>query len=370
MPSFSPLRQNLQRNNRKKPCLYFLILVNRYISVYQILDLLYTKFNMNNLRNIAENINSLGIFKGSIKYEEPLKNYTTFKVGGKARVFAEPENTESLEFLLGELSKAKVPSFILGGGSNLVPQDEDLECFVISTKNLNKVNYQTGKEKEDFILFAEAGTSIKSITDFCVENSFSGLENFGGLPGSVGGACYMNARCYETSFSDVLLSVKYLDFENNEKTGYSLPVVKEYFFDDKDWDYKKSPFQNTKKVILQVALRVKAGNQAEIKEKTEHFVKDREEKGHFKFPSAGSVFKNNRDFGKPSGKIVDECGLRGNAVGDAQIAPWHGNFIINREKASATDIRKLVENTKKTVAEKTGFNLECEILFVDGGIVR
>ena len=107
---------------------------------------------MNNLRNIAENINSLGIFKGSLKYDEPLKNYTTFKVGGKARVFAEPENAESLEFLLGELSKLKVPSFILGGGSNLVPKDEDLECFVISTKNLNKVDYQNGKGKGDFVL--------------------------------------------------------------------------------------------------------------------------------------------------------------------------------------------------------------------------
>ena len=319
---------------------------------------------MNNLRNIAENINSMGIFKGVIKFEEPLRNYTTFKVGGKARVFAEPENAETLQFLLAELSREKVPSFILGGGSNLVPQDEDLECFVISTKKLCKISC------ENEVIFAESGASIKSITDFCVENSLSGLENFGGLPGSVGGACYMNARCYETSFSDVLISVKYLDFEIDEKTGYSIPVIKDYFFDIEDWDYKKSPFQNTKKVILQVALGVKAGNQAEIKEKSEHFVKDREEKGHFKFPSAGSVFKNNRDFGKPSGKIIDECGLRGNAVGDAQIAPWHGNFIINRENASATDIKTLVENTKKTVAEKTGFNLECEILFVDGGIVR
>lgn len=319
---------------------------------------------MNNLRNIAENINSSEFFKGVIKFEEPLRNYTTFKVGGKARVFAEPENAESLQFLLAELSREKVPSFILGGGSNLVPQDEDLECFVISTKKLCNISYENG------MIFAESGASIKSITDFCVANSLSGLENFGGLPGSVGGACYMNARCYETSFSDVLISVKYLDFEIDEKTGYSIPVVKDYFFDIEDWDYKKSPFQNTKKVILQVALRVKAGNQAEIKEKSEHFVKDREEKGHFKFPSAGSVFKNNRDFGKPSGKIIDECGLRGNAVGDAQIAPWHGNFIINRENASATDIRTLVENTKKTVSEKTGFNLECEILFVDGGIVR
>ena len=342
----------------------FYNLIYRYISVYQILDLLYTKFNMNNLRNIAENINSSELFKGVIKFEEPLRNYTTFKVGGKARVFAEPENAESLQFLLAELSREKVPSFILGGGSNLVPKDEDLECFVISTKKLCNISYENG------MIFAGAGASIKSITEFCVENSLSGLENFGGLPGSVGGACYMNARCYETSFSDVLISAKYLDFEHDEKTGYSIPVVKDYFFDIDDWDYKKSPFQNTKRVILQVALRVKPGNQVEIKEKSEHFVKDREEKGHFKFPSAGSVFKNNRDFGKPSGKIIDECGLRGNAVGDAQIAPWHGNFIINRENASATDIRTLVENTKKTVAEKTGFNLECEILFVNGGIVR
>ena len=94
----------------------FYNLIYRYISVYQILDLLYTKFNMNNLRNIAENINSMGNFKCVMKFEEPLKNYTTFKVGGKARVFAEPENAESLQFLLAELSKSKVPSFILGGG--------------------------------------------------------------------------------------------------------------------------------------------------------------------------------------------------------------------------------------------------------------
>ena len=167
---------------------------------------------MNNLRNIAENINSSEFFKGVIKFEEPLRNYTTFKVGGKARVFAEPENVETLQFLLAELSREKVPSFILGGGSNLVPQDEDLECFVISTKKLCNISC------ENEVIFAESGASIKSITDFCVENSLSGLENFGGLPGSVGGACYMNARCYETSFSDVLISAKYLDFEIDENS--------------------------------------------------------------------------------------------------------------------------------------------------------
>ena len=336
------------------------------ISVYQIIYLLYTKFNMNNLRNIAENINSSEVFKGSIKYDEPLKKYTTFKVGGKARIFVEPEDFESLKFLLAELSKEKIPSFILGGGSNLVPQDEDLECFVVSTKKLCKISCQ--KDKDSVVIFAESGATIKSITEFCIENNLSGLENFAGLPGSIGGACYMNARCYETSFSDVVLSVKYLDFEDNK--DFSIPVIKEYFFDIDDWDYKKSPFQDTKRVILEVLLRGKIGEKTEIQEKSSHYIEDRETKGHFKFPSAGSVFKNNRDFGKPSGKIVDECGLRGNAVGGAQIAPWHGNFIINKEKATAQDIKTLVENTKKAVAEKTGFNLECEILFVDGGIVR
>ena len=111
--------------------------------------------------------------------------------------------------------------------------------------------------------------------------------------------------------------------------------------------------------------KVQPAPQVKIEEKSLSFIKDRENKGHFKFPSAGSVFKNNRNFGKPSGKIIDEVGLRGISVGNAQVAPWHGNFIINNGNATASDVRNLVELIQEKVKEKTGFLLECEIIFTD-----
>ena len=141
--------------------------------------------------------------------------------------------------------------------------------------------------------------------------------------------------------------------------------IDEYIFDSKDWDYKKSPFQSGDKFIVEVNFKVHKGRKNDIFDKAESYITDRELKGHFKYPSAGSVFKNNRSFGKPSGKIIDEVGLRGFSVGDAQVAPWHGNFIINTGSATAMDVKKLVEHIQKNVQEKTGFLLECEIIFTD-----
>ena len=127
----------------------------------------------------------------------------------------------------------------------------------------------------------------------------------------------------------------------------------------------KAGLQTGDKIITQVNFNVKKGNSKEIEEKSLSFIKDRENKGHFKFPSAGSVFKNNRNFGKPSGKIIDEVGLRGFSVGQAQVAPWHGNFIINNGNATASDVRNLVEIIQEKVLKETGFMLECEIIFTD-----
>ena len=131
-----------------------------------------------------------------------------------------------------------------------------------------------------------------------------------------------------------------------------------------DWEYKKSPFQTNKWIVLEVVYKVeKLSDNSKIVEKNNFYVEDRRQKGHFKFPSAGSVFKNNRSFGKPSGKLIDEAGLKGFTIGGAQIAPWHGNFIINCGNAKSDDILALVNKAKETVKEKFGFELECEILF-------
>ena len=199
--------------------------------------------------------------------------------------------------------------------------------------------------------------SMADLSAFCADHALKGFAPFAGLPGTAGGACFMNARCYGSEVADLLQNTKYFDF--------STLSIKEYIFSPADWAYKVSPFQQNGGIILQSTFKVCTGKKADIIEESCKNIEDRKQKGHFSYPSAGSVFKNNRNFGMPSGKIIEEAGLKGTSIGAAQIAPWHGNFIINNGGASASQIKELVDFTKAKVEEKTGFQLECEVIFVD-----
>ncbi len=340
---------------------------------------------MNNLSKISENINMCKGFKGKLLTDESFSAHTTFKTGGKIPLYAEPVDEDDLKLILEFFHQQNIPSFILGGGSNIVPDDDGIDFAVISTGGLCRISVCAddagcsgsfagcdGSSKkvcgaddaETLFLTCGAGTPIEKITEFCIENSLSGLESFAGLPGTAGGAAYMNARCYGVSISDVLHSVRYAKCLPE---GVSFA---EYTMKETDWDYKKSPFQNTLNVITSVSFRVRKGDSAEIRSKSESFVEDRRTKGHFRFPSAGSVFKNNRDFGKPSGQIIQDAGLRGLSEGGAQVAPWHGNIIVNTGNATSADIRRLSDTVVSEVKKKFGFELENEILFVSQGFVR
>ncbi|MBR4825785.1 MAG: UDP-N-acetylmuramate dehydrogenase [Spirochaetaceae bacterium] len=319
---------------------------------------------MNTLRKIAENFNK----NIQILYDEPMSEHTTFKVGGKADVFFEPHTIEELEQIAACLKENSQSFFVLGGGSNLVVSDAGISRAVISTQKLNQISLtgtadaavsDNADNAESLLLKCAAGVLMDNIAAFCESNSISGLETFSGLPGTIGGAVYMNARCYERSISDVLESVLYLDTKTGKTTTYQ--------FNGKDWAYKKSPFQNSGNIILEATLKCAKGNAEQIKAENSRYVEDRKNKGHFKFPSAGSVFKNNHAFGSPSGKIIDEAGLRGFSIGGAQVAPWHGNFIINTGNATAKDIHDLVLYITETVKRKTGFELEPEIIFTGTG---
>ena len=211
---------------------------------------------MNNLLKIAENINTDIFFAGTVLYDEDLSKYTTFKIGGKATVFVVPNNAESLLRVFEILAENRMPSFVIGGGSNVVISDKGLDCVVISTSKLNNIEICEGSEKANSLLLTcGAGTTIKNITEFCQEHELSGMENFAGLPGSVGGAIFMNARCYEKSISDVVRKVKYIDLDSNGNL-----VILEYIFNLDDWDYKKSPFQNSDKIIISASFVVSKGN--------------------------------------------------------------------------------------------------------------
>ncbi len=317
----------------------------------------------------------LNVAKIHYKENEALAPKSTFKVGGKARLYLEPESLEELEASISSLRAAELPFFISGGASNLVYPDGSYEGAIITTQGIKEIFYDSDEKTPDgsVLVTCQCGVPMAAFVDFCSRKNLSGAEQFAGLPGTVGGAVYMNARCFDRSISDLVYSTKHLEYH-----GKAAKIV-EMDFEASEWDYKKSPFQysiekqktNTsqqdRRFILETTFRLKPQAPSEhekIAAECKKYVAERVDKGHFKYPSAGSVFKNNHAFGAPSGKLIDECGLKGLTIGGAQIAPFHGNFIINTGKATAADIKALVEAAQKAVKEKFGFELETEIIFV------
>lgn len=317
----------------------------------------------------------LNIAKIPYKTNEPLAPKSTFKVGGNAELYITPQNIEQLESTISALRSSELPFFVSGGASNLVYPDGRYKGAIINTQAIKEIFYDPDEGTEDgsLLVTCQCGVTMAAFVDFCTRKNLTGAEQFAGLPGTVGGAVYMNARCFERSISDLIYSTKHLEYQNNS------PKIVEMEYLSDEWDYKKSPFQYSleeakkdfsqpsRRYLLEVTFHLKpagAGEHDRIAADCKKYIAERVDKGHFKYPSAGSVFKNNHAFGAPSGKLIDECGLKGLTIGGAQIAPFHGNFIINTGNASAADIRALVQAAQKAVKDKFGFNLEPEIIFV------
>jgi UDP-N-acetylmuramate dehydrogenase len=184
----------------------------------------------------------------------------------------------------------------------------------------------------------------------------AGLEAFAGMPGTLGGALWMNARCYGAEMADFKPVVKLLHADGSPET---------LRFNAGDWAYKRSPFQSMDGVLLlEAELHLKRGDPALLLKTAGEHRADREAKGHFRLPSGGSAFKNNRNFGEPTGKIIQEAGLRGLRVGGAKVAPWHGNLVVNTGSATASDVKRLMEEVQARVFAARGFKLESELLCV------
>lgn len=309
---------------------------------------------------------ALKIAKIVYKENEPLAPKTTFKIGNTADLFIIPDTIEQFRSTMCAVKAQQADYFILGGGSNVVFPDNPYTGIIISTQALNNVSYTDddieGLAPNEILVTCQSGTPMATFVNFCTRHCLKGVEQFAGLPGSVGGAVYMNARCFEKSISDVLYQTEH--FECTGK-GQSKLFLKP--FDNSEWDYKKSPFQTNDKFITAATFRltkIPKEEQGQLEADCKKYIAERVDKGHFKYPSAGSVFKNNHAFGKPSGKIIDEAGLKGKLIGGAQIAPFHGNFIINVNNATANDVKELVKLTQKTVKDLYNFDLETEIIFI------
>ena len=318
-----------------------------------------------------------------VRYDEPMREHTTFKVGGQADCWLRPrgEGFPLFSCALLKLARAAgIPVFILGGGANIVVSDNGIRGIVLDTGGWK------GSTVAGLGLVFKSGTSMDEACEYAAAAGLSGLEFLAGMPGSIGGAVWMNARCYGSEIADVLA---WTEIIRNEELGIrneELANNNEQIADSNEelannngeivirrvvtgvgeggFGYKCSPFQNMDCLILAACFKLRPGDKNEILIEMEKNRRDRQEKGHYRFPCAGSAFKNNRNFGKPTGKIIDELGLRGFQLGGAQIAPYHGNIVINTGNASAEDIRGLMDEVAARVKAATGFVLEPEILFV------
>lgn len=279
-----------------------------------------------------------------------LHKLSTFKIGGKAQYFCIPNSMSQFLNALKFANDNLLDIHIIGGGSNILFSDKGLKGIIISTKKLNKCQI-SGKN-----VIAEAGILFKKLNKKIIKRSLSGLEFTSGLPGTIGGAVFMNARAYGNEMSDIVKSVKVI-----KKNGETYNLQK----NELNFSYKNSCFKkNPDLFIYSINLELKKGDIKKIKNDYKNNIYDRESKEQFNYPSAGCIFKNNHEKGIIAGKVIDELGLKGTRIGDAEVFKNHGNFIINTNKAKAEDVKKLIEQIEKKVYEEKKIKLEREIIFL------
>lgn len=295
-----------------------------------------------------ENITSIALILGQhIKLNEPLCEHTTFKIGGEAKVFIEISNSNALCELVRLARKNEIKYMILGKGSNLLFDDRGFNGVIFYLGSLFSEVTVSGKT-----ITAQAGASLMSVCKAALENSLSGLEFAYGIPGSIGGAVYMNAGAYGGEIKDVLVSCEVLS-----ESGELITVTAE----DMELSYRHSIFQSDKYVILSAKFLLDdSSKKDDISKRMNELLKRRKDKQPVEYPNAGSTFK--RPEGFFAGKLIEQSGLRGYTVGRAQVSQKHCGFVINLGGATFKDVTELISYVQKKVLEDSGQFLECEVL--------
>lgn len=286
--------------------------------------------------------------KVSFKKNEKMSAHTSFKIGGASEYFVEPENTEELIKVLEAAEENNIPTTVIGNGSNLLVSDNGIKGFTVSTLQLKEIRLL-----DETHIFAGAGASLTAVCIFAKNNGLSGLEFAYGIPGSVGGALYMNAGAYGGEMSQVIEKAESLCdgvLIKRDKKELSL-------------SYRHSVYTGTKEIITGVVFALAKGDVCEISEKMELLMKKRKTSQPLDYPSAGSTFK--RPEGYFAAALIDECELKGYSVGGAQVSEKHAGFVINKNNATCKDVLNLISDIKKIVFDKKGVVLETEVIYID-----
>ena len=283
------------------------------------------------------------------KLNMPLAPASTFKIGGACALAVFPQNREELALAIRASRVLGIRYAVIGKASNILFADEDFGGMMIFTSRMTQITEENG------LLYAEAGVVLGALAALAEKKALSGLEFAYGIPGSVGGAVFMNAGAYGGEMSDVTVYSDYYDPETDafgRLTG-----------DEQRFSYRKSIYSaNENLIILGAAFELKAGNKEEIRSLMNENLRKRREKQPLEYPSAGSAFK--RPEGDFAARLIDECGLKGFSVGDAAVSEKHAGFVINKGNATAKDVRALMEEVARRVLEQFGVKLESEIRYI------
>lgn len=280
--------------------------------------------------------------------EALLRDYTSFRIGGKADVMVFPDSVGKLSRIVSFAYKNKIPVFILGKGSNLLVNDGGINGLVINTNKLDEIELT-----DETTIKCGCGISLSRLCRFALENSLSGLEFAFGIPGTAGGAAYMNAGAYGGEMKDVLISCEHLNADGS---------LSSFSGDELLLGYRHSVYSDSNYIITALTLKLRKGDKEEIKAKMDELIGKRKDKQPLEYPSAGSTFK--RPEGYFAGALIEQCGLKGFTVGGAQVSAKHAGFVINIGSATAKDVLGVIEHCKKTVLAETGVTLEPEVKII------
>ncbi|MGN1340707.1 MAG: UDP-N-acetylmuramate dehydrogenase [Oscillospiraceae bacterium] len=284
----------------------------------------------------------------SCEYDHILAPHTSMKIGGKCDLFLRVTDEASLKEVLTVCREDRLPHFILGKGSNLLISSEGFRGCVIALTSGERDISVSGNT-----ITAWAGASLYSVCLAALENSLTGLEFAYGIPGSLGGALYMNAGAYGGEMKDVVTSCRYID----ENGG-----IREMSAAEMQLAYRSSVFSQRDYVITSVTMVLHPGEKTAIKSRMEELMQRRRDKQPLEFPSCGSTFK--RPEGYFAAALIEECGLKGYSVGGAQVSPKHSGFVVNTGGATFEDVIAVVNEVKRVVLEQKGVQLECEMLIL------
>lgn len=285
--------------------------------------------------------------KNEILVDEPMRNHTYFEIGGTADIIAIPNTIEKLISVIALMKEEEVPLFLIGNGSNLLVKDGGIRGCVLKTEAIRKISCDGER------ITAECGALLKDISDAALEASLGGFEFACGIPGTLGGAVFMNAGAYDGEMSFVLESARVLTRDLEVVTLEN---------GDLEMGYRTSAVKANGYVVLEAVLKLNSGDREAIKAKIDDLTERRNERQPLEYPSAGSTFK--RPPGYYAGKLIQDAGLKGYQIGGAQVSEKHSGFVINKDHASAKDVIDLINHIKKTVDSKFGVELNTEILIV------